>query len=157
MAPYATLELVEIGYTMRDIRQDLQDRLDATTREQEQLQKQMDDLEAKRRMLAALLQEESRRWSGIAPPVPTSTTTQNLADIILDIISDGDVWQGGRIADLALRRGFQFGQSKPRRVVHSTLIGLKNNIGTVDSLGNGKWQLHKDSPIKDRTEERQSQ
>src|SRR5260370_29575501 len=126
---------------MRDITQDLQDRLGALEAERNRLQKRITDLEEQRALLTALLQQERRRWSDSQEELPTGGHMRlELSEIIHDIMSDGTSWLGKAVAGVAMKRGYQFGKSKPGRVIHSTLIGMQNK-GQVKSLGEGKCKL----------------
>lgn len=126
---------------MRDIREDLQDRLNAVETEYARLQKRISDLEGQKQMLSALLQEERRRWSDSTGEEPSNGHRPlELSDLIRDIMSDGTSWLGKGIASIAMQRGYQFGKSKPARVVHSTLIGMQHRL-EVQSLGSGRWKL----------------
>jgi hypothetical protein len=139
--PLTVEVLVDTIQGMRDIRDDLQDRLQAVDAECEQLQKRLASLEEQRKMLNVLLQEERRRWPDIGASLPGYRyESMELSDVIRDIMSDGTSWLGKAVAGIALDRGYQFGRSKPARVVHSTLIGMQNK-SQVKSLGGGRWKL----------------
>jgi hypothetical protein len=69
-----------------------------------------------------------------------------LSEIIRDIMSDGTSWPGKGVASIAMQRGYQFGRSKPARVVHSTLISMQKKL-QVESLGAGRWKLAADNDL----------
>lgn len=132
---------------MRDIREDLQDRIRECTLEQESLQRQIDEIDARKRLLQTLLEEEYRRWPGDEPG-NAAIPSPKLQEMILDIMSDGDTWNGGTVTKIALSRGFNFGLGKPGRIVHFTLLGMSKH-GTVENVGEGQWKLVKPRDIKD--------
>ena len=126
---------------MRDIRKDLQDRLDAVASKQEKLQKQVADLEVQKKLLLTLLREEQRRWGDDNVGLESNGhKSRGLSEIIRDIMSDGEPWYGATIAAAAEKRGYHFGNSKQGRVTHFTLIGMARK-GIVQSVGTGKWKL----------------
>jgi hypothetical protein len=137
---------------MRDIRQDLQDRINECTIEQEGLQRQIDEIETRKRILRSLLEVEYRRWPDAAHPSNSVTNPANLHDLIQEIMSDGDTWNGSTVAALVRRRGYNFGHGKPGRIVHFTLLGmLKNKL--VENIGDGQWRIVKPPDIKDDDEQ----
>ena len=121
---------------MRDIRDDLRERLDAIHAEQEGYRQKLGALEAQKKLLTTLLEAEERRWDA----VDEVKKQFDLSNAICDIMSDGGEWFGGTVAEVLLKRGYDFGTGKPGRVVHFTLLGMaRRNL--VESIGDGRWKL----------------
>jgi len=149
------LRIVGKGGRVRDIRQDLRERLDAVAAEQDRLQKQVGDLEGQKKLLETLLQEEERRWPdsnpGVAVNGKNGHNTRDLSELILEIMSDGEDWYGSTVAAVAEKRGYHFGDAKPGRSTHFTLLGLAKN-NRVESVGLGKWKLKGTRKVKDEAD-----
>ena len=122
---------------VRDIREDLRDRLNAIQEDQDRHRLKISELEAQKKILTTLLEEENRLWGAAADTVKKQF---DLCDAITDIMSDGGEWFGGTVTEVLLKRGFQFGSSKAGRVVHFTLLGMARR-DLVESVGDGRWKL----------------
>jgi hypothetical protein len=122
---------------MRDIRDDLRERLSAIDRDLVFYQHKIEDLEDQKEMLQALLNEENRRWGMEEAP---SKKSRELQDIICEIMSDGGTWFGGTVVGALIKRGFDFGAAKPGRVVHFTLLGMSRR-NLVEHVGDSTWKL----------------
>lgn len=157
-AVHSLQSFVYNGGEMRDIREDLKERIRVLTLEQERLQKEIAELEGKKNLLGDLLHAEELRWCAVQPasiesppgaPPAAPVAHRSLRELILDIMSDYDSWSGSMITRIACNRGFRFGASSPGRVVHYTLIGMAK-IGWVEQLGQGRWRR-----ILDKNEQHQ--
>jgi hypothetical protein len=122
---------------MRDIRKDLHERLNAILAEQDVHRQKVAELESQKNMLTTLLEQEQHRWGA---EISTVRKSQDLTEIIRDIMSDGGEWHGGTVADVLLKRGYDVGDGKPGRIIHFTLLGMAKR-DLVESVGNGKWKL----------------
>lgn len=130
---------------MRDIRQDLQDRIKAIDSNLAALQEQ-------KQLLSVLLKAEEGQWAMSAPnpkgtiPVALNGHSPKLRDIIMDVLENGESWPSSSIASVALKRGIDFGKSQPGRSVHFTLVDMARK-GQVESAGYGSWRLAKNKGI----------
>ncbi|HEV8415817.1 MAG TPA: hypothetical protein VGQ49_19655 [Bryobacteraceae bacterium] len=128
---------------MRDISQDLKERLEAIERQISEQEHQLEILDEQRESLLSLLQAEQRRWPSYSPggsPEMDREKTPVLMDVIKELLADGEVWSGLAIARVAAKRGCDFRGTHAGRSTHFTLMGMAKG-GTVESLGNGKWRL----------------
>jgi hypothetical protein len=137
---------------MRDIRQDLRERLDALEAQRRHLQEQMAVIDNQSQLLASLLIEEKDRWEevGDVPPkaVREYKPSQNgsvaherldLTQIIQELLDCGEPWFTSQLASIAKKRGYDFGTRQPGRSVHFTLIAMARR-GDVENAGLGRWR-----------------
>lgn len=117
---------------MRDIRADLIERLRLVITELELCRQRLADLDNQKQLINTLLEAEDQKWGKAEKP--------DLSEMIPDIMSDGGEWYSGTIAEVLLKRGYDFGPSKPGRVIHFSLLGMAKR-GLVESVGNGRWKL----------------
>jgi hypothetical protein len=132
---------------MRDIRQDLRDRL-------KELDASISHLEATRRTLLELLESEEKRWTksgdtavlprGEPVPTPLSTPTPTLKEVIEEILDNGEIWSSMIMAQAAAKRGCDFRGSAPGRAVQAILLNMLRS-GQVESVGDGKWRLKQET------------
>jgi len=130
---------------MRDIRQDLRDRIAALDAQIDPLRKQVATLENKREAMASLLESEESEWKAHVAPVNGHSGAHPaplIQDVIKDLLADGDVWSGSAIAAVAVKKGCDFKGRNPNRSTHFTLVGLsRGEGGFVEKAGYGKWRL----------------
>ncbi len=129
---------------MKDIRNELTERLIAVKDERDKLQKRLQHLSDKEETLRTLLEEEELHFgnkqlslSGIATFRGERHTP--LASSLLDALADGQPRDVRQLAALVRTQGYDFGAKNPGRVVHFALVGLKQ-AKTVESIGPGVWR-----------------
>jgi hypothetical protein len=132
---------------MRDIRQDLRDRLVEIDRE-------IADRQQDRQAVAILLDSEERRWlkqeagTGSVPQVrlplrqanPNGVQSVTVRDVINELLNTTEEWSTVTLANAAISRGCDFSGSKPGRAVHGILLGMLNS-GHVERVSDGKWRI----------------
>jgi hypothetical protein len=132
---------------MRDIRKDLEERLIGITSERESLQNRLAHLAKAETMLRTLLEEEELRWRSQQRPLPGLEIAQPrsgartlLGRFILDTMSDGGEWRVPELATLAKNKGLIANGKSPKRVLHFSLVGMRNN-GLVEMVTSGVWKI----------------
>jgi len=124
---------------MRDIRQDLRERLMTVQNELLELRKRVTDLEDERRSLLSLSEAENRRWV-TAENIIHSERIPTVREVIDELLNTGEEWSALTMAQVALKRGCDFEGSAPGRAVHGILLGMLKS-GQVETLGEGRWRL----------------
>ncbi len=141
---------------MRDIRSDLQERLDAVTRDREDLRQRLAELEAVEASINALLLRESAQFSartngnGNGTPVAGLNLSASdaafyeggtdLARLLLQTLRrSGKAMPLEDLKDAAERAGLDFGAKAPGRVIHWALVGMAQS-GSVEKIGE-MWQI----------------
>lgn len=131
---------------MRDIRQDLRDRLGALAAERGRLDRREE-------VLRRLLAEEEER-SAHEPSLFSHTTASEQEDeeangfraFLVEALSDGQEWSLGRLKEWAAVKALNFNGKSPGQSLHGTLVSMKRS-GLVDQAGKGRWRLPKrDAP-----------
>ena len=135
----------------RDIRSDLRERIDAIDAEIQTRELELDDLVFRKESLEALLKAEDQEWSGGEASRKQLGPNQRLSSILMDLLQNGETWSGKTLAAYAQKKGFDFDNSSPGRVTHSTLVGM-SRTGIVKSLGGGRWKLPKGGSVTTTTE-----
>lgn len=129
---------------MRDISNDLQERLLTVEGEITQLRTRLAGLEERKKAIRALLDAESAQWpqqSTHQEIKPRPITTKKLSDIAMELFSKENAeWSGDAIAKYAQKQGFDFNGSSPGRVTHFTLVGMAKS-GLIEGLGDGRWRF----------------
>lgn len=129
---------------MRDIREDLRQRLVKITAQRAELQTRMgwlDEMEA--HIKAALEYERAQAEFDQASLVfdePSNGEHSAIAQFIRDILSDLKGRTLDELKSAAQHRGLPFGEKNPGRVLHFTLVGMKQS-GIVDRDTDGRWRL----------------
>ena len=128
----------------RDIRSDLQMRLNELEAERKNLEKRLSDMTEISSSLCLLLEHENRRWAQLSLLPEEKKTLQpaqtELSQAILKLLADNQDWQLSRLADTLSQMGFNFGEKKPGRVLHFALIGMSQHK-LVEKVGNGVWRI----------------
>jgi hypothetical protein len=133
---------------MRDIRQDLRERIDKLESERLELQTQLEQLSRREITLKALLLEEDSRWStqerlfpaeGEHPPTNGHRTAYSKFLIQALIDHHGPI-RLDVLKALAQQRGINFEGKNPGRVLHFALLGMAQN-GVVEMVEKGVWRL----------------
>ena len=137
---------------MRDIRPDIQERIDEIDREVVRVEASLLLLRDSREQYAALLREENERWSKLAG---NETSILNgisanangrrdprtpLARLVLEVLSDGEVHSEREVMDWALKGNYPFGEKHPLKSVHFAMTGM-GQTGTIESAGKAQWRL----------------
>ncbi len=133
---------------LRDIRQDLKDRLDTLASDRAKLQSRLDEITALEKSVKTMLHEEETRMEGISNgraelPFPVVVTSVDLQTVLRSVIKTKNrPLATDEIRDEILRaKAFDFGIKKPGRVVHFGLVSMTNS-GELDKLPDGRWALH---------------
>jgi hypothetical protein len=129
---------------MRDIRNDLRERLQAVGAERMELQAKLSALQGTESGLKALLRDEEERLARQSPslfPPTESINGSGLRELVHKALQEKN-----RPADLEeikndiARTSYDFGDKKPGRAIHFALIGL-SQTGVVNRLQDGRWVL----------------
>lgn len=141
---------------MRNITEDLRERLNAVLAEQEVARRRLADLENEATTLRFVMRQELARWdrSGketvagelTAPPdyegserVRSNNRDRSpLAIALIDILSPGNPMSLATLAEALQGRGFDFGKKSPGRTLHFALMGMRRS-GIVDRAQSGEW------------------
>lgn len=158
---------------MRDIRQDIRERIADTERRvnghqnkiadcesqisasKQAIKESKGELESLRTMLAI----EDSRWASLAgvtaetepAPGPSGESLSALQTLILGQMADGEVWQSQKLVPIALAHHLLDGSKSPARSVHATMIALYRR-GLVESLGDGAWRIKSKTPSEDQSD-----
>jgi hypothetical protein len=131
---------------MRDIRQDIRERLDKLESERLELKSQLEQLSRRELTLKALLQEEDSRWStqvdlfyGTGGMLTNGDRTA-YAKFLGQALANHEPATLDALKDLARQRGLDFEGKNPGRVLHFALLGMQQN-GTVEMVESGVWRL----------------
>ena len=136
---------VDLG--MRDIREDLRERLHKIESERAEIQSQLDQLSTREASLRTLLQEENIRWANqrdlFNPPHEHALTNGHrtvLAQFIMRALADGTPRDLDVIKQMAQEQHIDFEDKNPGRVLHFALLGMAQS-GTVEMIEKGVWKL----------------
>lgn len=137
--------------TMQDIRSGLQERLEATKKERNELTAQLQRLQARERLIRDLLREEEECFHGsrhLRSLVPGSrhapVAGTHLKYFVLESLADGHAWSLDQLKEHARGMGL-VRDCVSGRSLNITLVNLHRS-GRVRRLPNGRWQLCSDSP-----------
>jgi hypothetical protein len=131
---------------MRDIRQDLRERLTQVQQQRTALEKQIATLEDREASLKALLQQEEENTRIQSVTMGTAAARANgrystpLARFVLRAFTKQDRCSLRELRAAAVKEGFQFGRKSPGRSIHFLLLGMKQN-GMVERSRDGTWSL----------------
>ncbi|MBI2303284.1 MAG: hypothetical protein HYU86_00860 [Chloroflexi bacterium] len=131
---------------MRDIRRDIQERLEDVEAEKAQLQRRLSNLADNEAILRKLLEQEELRWKAQQPAlagldvVPKAQGRSPLGRFILDTLGDGSEWTLEQLVTAAIAKGMFFNGKSPKRAIHFSLVGMKQN-GLVRWVRSGVWKL----------------
>jgi len=133
---------------MRDIREDLRERLDILAAERAKLQMRVQAIELQEASYKAALREEEARVAQSSSenqtnplPFPTASAVL-LGPVIMRVMrAKGRPLALDEIRDEIVNSGmFDFGEKKPGRSVHFGLMSLQNG-GELTRLVDGRWTL----------------
>jgi hypothetical protein len=141
---------------MRDIRDDLRQRVAALRKERDELQTQLKakllEIDEYERHLDSLLAfEEKRAGAHVTQPkaqqdeltLPAGAGEATYSDFegaVLDILGDGQVWQHGDIKAALEKRGWKAVKGSLGRKLQGVLIGMMKNKGLIEFAGNAGWR-----------------
>lgn len=136
---------------MRDIRDDLQERLGAIDQELHLLDERSIALNKEAEMLRALLQRENHRWHGAQPSLFTAPVHAGngngaapartlLSKMVIEALADQRWHDVSEIAAAVSAKGYEFGEKAPGRVLHFALLGMRQS-GVVKRSKQGRWRL----------------
>jgi hypothetical protein len=131
---------------MKDIRKDLQERLDSVRAQREHFLNRIAKLNEQEKSLEILLQEEEAEWKGrqlalkgiLADGLQQRPRTK-LTEFIHTALSDGNSHTLDDLVRMAQRQDFVFNGKSPRRTINFGLLAMKNN-NQVEMLGRGVWR-----------------
>jgi hypothetical protein len=122
---------------MRDIRQDLKERLNAAETVRAAAEKQLRAAQNEVDMLTALLNLEASRTVDIVSGPERKSPDKPVADFIMDIIARAPSTKDEIKDYAAAARYFTVGDS-PGRIIHATLVNLVR-AGRVKALRDGRY------------------
>lgn len=130
---------------MRDIRQDLRERLAAIRARREALERTMSTLAAQEESYSKLLEEEESMWEQVNPPLFAGAEERAqgspLSQVLLDTLkSKSGTASLEELKEAAVRRGVPFGGKRPGRVIHFAMLGMQQHK-LVDRRTDGNWIL----------------
>lgn len=134
---------------MRDIRQDIRDRLKQLVQEREQHKLALEELGERERSLKALLVDEMHRWRSLEPSLFQTGESQNsqtakqereltLSKFLLGTLGDGRPWSLDELKAEIAATDLLADSSSPGRALNFALVGLQRH-GYVERLETGKW------------------
>ena len=149
---------------MRDIRNDLKERLESLSQERDGLEKQyqgrLREFEGRESLLRQLLHQEDVRALGDQPSLfrkvregQADKETSDLTRLILDMLADGQNWSLDRLKEAGEKRGVLGGFESPGRSIHGALLSLKRQA-KVQNIDQGVWRQSKmkDAPTAEPAE-----
>jgi hypothetical protein len=133
---------------MRDIRSDLQERLNVIAADREELQRRMTELAHIEDGIKALLQRESVQFvasvNDSGNGIHAATGGTELARLVLQTLRQANKpLHLDEIKDAAEAAEFDFGEKSPGRVLHWAMVGMAQG-GSVEKV-NGKWQIKEEA------------
>jgi len=135
---------------MRDIRNDLRERLESITADRRRLEAKLGDLKRAEDGVKALLSQEEEHFASLSSPLfpeVEATNCTGLAPLILVAMK-----KKNRPLDLQelkeelAKTSYNFGEKNPGRAIHFALVGLDQN-GVVERLEDRRWTIKQDNGI----------
>lgn len=146
---------------LRDLRDDLRQRLRGIEIERAALQGRIEFLEDTEQHLQASLKYEEMRVRSeehnmTLPFLGTENEREGsaLTMFVRDTLSDGRTWSLDELKGAAERAAISFDGKQPGRVLHFVLLGMSQNGGT-EMVSKGMWRLRQNAP--ETPQERDSQ
>jgi hypothetical protein len=134
---------------MRDIRKDLEERIEKAETRRLLLLNDVKKMEGKIASLRNLLEQEETEWQARQPSlidlgrdVSPVRTHSELSRFLLTTLSDGELHRTDELAALAQSRNIPIKSKSYKRAVHFSLVGMKNNR-LVDWVQSRVWRIHK--------------
>lgn len=119
---------------MRDIRDDLRERLASLDGEIAQLQDRLEKMRSTYAAVEMLLQEEIAHWGDDSADDDQSA----IEEFLEGQLQDGEVWSTDELRDLAKEQQIPMPGS-PGRTIHMVLVNW-SRAGRVENLGEGNWR-----------------
>lgn len=145
---------------MRDIRRDLEERLDAIAADRAVLHKQLESLDIREKGVRAMLADEEGRIRNNAAPnmeLPFERATlvggMGMTDLIKNTLrAKVRRLSFDEVRDEITKTSFDFHDQKPGRVVHGGLLSLiRTGDITKDADGRYGLLIHSGIPVQERT------
>jgi hypothetical protein len=131
---------------MRDIRSDLQERLDAVAKDRFALQAQLTELDHIETGIKALMQREGMLFVAASNGNGSHSEAEirtPLSQFVLQTLREAQQPMPlDKVRDEAIKAGLDFGDKSPGRVVHWALVGMAQH-GSVEKLKSG-WRIKED-------------
>jgi hypothetical protein len=134
---------------MRDIREDLAERLQANEQDRAALQKQLAELESRRVAIKAMLADEESRIRAAAAgrsqlPLPLAAALVGgmpMTELIKATLRTAHrALAFEEVKEKVLKTNFEFGDQKPGRVIHGGLLSLYRT-GEIFKDENGRYSF----------------
>jgi hypothetical protein len=138
--------LWELGYTgvVKDIREDLRERLDSIVAERSALEAQLQSLQTLENVYKLALQREEEtaiaRNEGSPIDLPSGDETDLNGLLIQTMAKKNRPLALDEIKVEIAKLPYDFGDKKPGRAIHFRLIGLSQR-GEVERLPDGRWRI----------------
>jgi hypothetical protein len=137
---------------MRNITEDLQDRLTDIKAEREKLQLRLEELDRAESGIQILLKQEEGRWKALQDSQPSlfaahhhasgnGSARSPLTKLLLEALSDGTPKNTVTLSRIAVERGYPFGEKNPRKSVHFAMVALSNGDMVRKSKPDQLWRL----------------
>jgi hypothetical protein len=135
---------------MRDIRPDLQERLQSILNKRQSLQRRLDALAVEETLLTSLLRAEDAAYPPcslfdaleepeLTQPGPIQPDAP-LSEVLLSTLKEKSGMASlDELKESASKRGFSFGAKQPGRVIHFALIGMSQH--KLVEKKDGRWTL----------------
>lgn len=138
---------------MRDIRKDLEERLNSIVQERSALQTKIEQLTQAEQGVKALLRQEDERFAQLSPPLFPQKESSNGAsgetpvkEFILKTLRQKNRPLGKDELREFAKTALDFGEKAPGRVLHFGLVGLHTS-GLIDLRKDGRWELKKGQEV----------
>ena len=141
---------------MRDIRDDLRERVQEYEVEIALVEQRLNDLQNLRSHYVDMLEVEEQRWRTVntAPngtvqahaPTEAGRERTPLSKFILEILDDGQSHSEKEITETAIARQFPFGTKTPWKVIHFGMTGWGETANSRDlalAYGENQWKLNR--------------
>jgi hypothetical protein len=130
---------------LRDIRQDLRERLASIKAARESMQDNLRQLTEQQATLEKLLEAEEALWQPVTPSLFPECEDGTLRQVLIDTLKAKDGAASlEELKDAATERGVPFGRKQPGRVIHFAMLGMAQNR-LVERTADGRWELRKQS------------
>ncbi len=134
---------------MRDIRNDLKERLESLDAELVELRSQLEKAQEAREHLVALWTVETSKWAKFESltsdgenllQVQKGKAKSPLARLILEKLSDRKSHTLIELCKEAATREIPFGNKSPKRTLHMAILGLAKG-GGIERVSRNNWRL----------------
>ena len=128
---------------MRDIRNDLRERLTEVESERRHLKEQLAVIDQEEHVVRRMLAHEDARWSGrqhslFAPPV-IEPPMSPIRAFLLEAMSDGQSWSLERLKERAKEKELELKTDRPGQALHAALVAMKRS-GLAEIVETGVWR-----------------